>query len=306
MTDHVTSTEALTRTAAVFASAADALDPALYALARPRMAHLLGVDDAWRPAERHDRRAHLPAWPTSELFDRADRAVLTMAEQFVLDVSEVDDEQRAMIRAAMGPDAPVLVNVLYAIDVELRLRAAYAQLFGIDPFERIDPGPLAPLPDALNLMTRDIARLDALDPLTTELVRLRGARIHNCRMCQALRHADALAAGGDEEMFARIDDHASGGFDERHELALALTDAVLMSPGEFPSGLASRLHEHFGDDELAEIVLDVERNARNKIAVANATDGDGVGEGLTVYATPGGGFELVSTGPGVSDPRGRF
>ncbi len=48
-----------------------------------------------------------------------------------------------------------------------------------------------------------VAALRALDPVTTEVVRLRGAAQHNCRLCKSLREGDALDAGGSESMYER-------------------------------------------------------------------------------------------------------
>lgn len=299
-------TDALRGVATLAASAAQAAPTGSYPLVRRRMAQLLGLADGRRAPDTDDRLAELAAWPTSPRFSSADRACLTMAEQFVLDVSAVTDEQRKQLRDALGDDAAALVITLHAVDFELRLRAAGQQLFGTDPLASVVPERDVALPDALNAVTRLVARLDALDPLTTELVRLRGARIHNCRMCKALRHAAAREAGGDEAVFDLIDDYESSDLTERQKAALRLADAVLMRPDDLPDDLVDQVHEHFTPAEVVELVLDVQRNARNKVAVANGTDADGVGEGLTIYDTPDGGFELISTGPGVSDPRGRF
>ena len=298
--------EALRAIATMAASAELAAPLGSYGPVRKRMAHLMGVTDRWRPGSADGRLDELAAWPTSSRFSPADRAALTMAEQFVLDVSLVTDGQRAELREALGEDAATLVDVLHAIDFELRLRAVGTQLLGGDPLAGVEPGEPLTLPDALDRVTRLVARLEALDPLTTELVRLRGARVHNCRMCQALRHHSALEAGGDEALYDRIDDYESSELTERHKAALRLTDAVLARPGSLPEMLVSDVDQHFTSAEALEILLDVQRNARNKVAVANGTDADGVGEGLTVYHTRDGVFELVSTGPGVSDPRGRF
>ncbi len=299
-------TDALDAVATLAASAEQSAPPGTYAPVRARMAQLLGIADGWSPTERDDRLAELSDWPTSSQYSTSDRACLTMAEQFVLDVSAVSDEQRADLRDALGAEAGVLVNVLHAVDFELRLRAVGQRMFGTDPLGSAAPEQGVPLLEAMNRVTGLVARLDALDPLTTELVRLRGARIHNCRMCKVLRHADALDAGGDEVIFDRIDDYESSDLSERHKTALRLADAILTRPGDLPGALPGTVHEHFTPTEILELVLDVERNARNKVAVANATDGDGVGEGLTIYRTPDGRFELVSAGPGASDPRGRF
>ena len=43
-----------------------------------------------------------------------------------------------------------------------------------------------------------VVRYGLLDAVTTELVRLRCARQHDCRICQTLRLADAAHAGVDD------------------------------------------------------------------------------------------------------------
>lgn len=296
----------LTMAHSVRQQAEQSLPAGTYALVRTRMAGLLGIPDPWRPGKADDRLAVIADWPTSAAFSAADRAALTMAEQFLLDVSAVDDTQRAELRDRLGDGAAVLVNALYAVDAELRIRALTSRLFGSDLL-----GPLAPElgvepRDALNLVTRRVTVLDAVDPLTTELVRLRVARLHQCRICQSLRHVDALASGGDEDLFDRIDDYESADLSERHRTALRLADAVVTRPGDLPEGIAEQVAEVFTPAELLELVLDVERHSRNKVAVTNGTDGEGVGAGVSVYATPDGGFEMVRAAPGTVDPSSRF
>ncbi|KRF10467.1 carboxymuconolactone decarboxylase family protein [Nocardioides sp. Soil796] len=272
--------------------ASRSLPSGTYALVRLRTAHLLGVDDAWRPVIGDVRLEQLADWPTSTAFSATDRTILSVAEQFQLDVSGTTGVQRADLHDALGDDADVLLDVLYAVDAEVRLCAATRQLFGTDPLTDVVPDLGVGLAEALNRVTTEISRLDTLDPLTTELVRLRGARLHHCRLCESLRHADALAAGGTEGFFAQIDDYEAADFSDRHTVALRLTDAVLARPGDFPDGLADQVHHELAPAEVLEIVLDVVRNARNKVAVARGTDGDGVGEEVRVFATPGGRFEL--------------
>ena len=75
-------TDALNAIATMAASAQQAAPPGSYALARTRMAHLLGIADVWRPEGTDDRLAELAGWPTSPWFSSSDRACLTMAEQF--------------------------------------------------------------------------------------------------------------------------------------------------------------------------------------------------------------------------------
>lgn len=291
---------------AVVVSAEAAVPPAEYALVRARMGDLLRTEDRRPPDCSDPRVAQRAQWPTSALFSDTDRMLLALAEQYTLDVTGVDDDQRAQADQSLGEFARTWVSVLYAIDVELRLDAVLAQLLPASP--GFGGGRAGELTQALNAMTRELARLDALDPLTTELVRLRGARVHDCRMCKALRLADALEAGGGESLYDDIDRYeSSAAFTEAQKVALRLTDAVLFTPAVLSADLVEQARRHFTEAQIVEIVLDVERNARNKVAVTNGTDGDGVGEGTTRYRVDSRGeFDLVDAGPGISDPRGRF
>lgn len=296
----------LTMAHSVREQAVQSLPSGTYAVVRSRMAGLLGIPDPWRPDGVDNRIGTIADWPTSSLFSAADRAALSMAEQFLLDVSAVDDAQRTELRTELGDGAAVLVNTLYAIDAELRVRSVTSQLFGSDLLAPLAPELDVEMREALNLVTRRVTVLDAVDPLTTELVRLRVARLHQCRICQSLRHVDALASGGDEDLFDRIDDYERADFSERHRTALRLADAVVNRPGDLPAELPTQLALVFTPAESLELVLDVERHSRNKVAVTNGTDGDGVGSGVSVYATPDGGFEMVRAAPGTEDPSSRF
>ena len=60
-----------------------------------------------------------------------------------------------------------------------------------------------------------VARLRELDAVTSEVVRLRGAAQHNCRLCKSLRETTALDAGGSETIYDDI---------ERFETSAQLTD----------------------------------------------------------------------------------
>jgi alkylhydroperoxidase family enzyme len=124
-----------------------------------------------------------------------------------------------------------------------------------------------------------------VDPFTTELVRLRGARAHDCRMCKSLRNVRAVESGGDEATFDKIDLYERSDLAERHKVALRLVDAMLWTPGSFPADLADQVRAHYSREQQVELVLDVARNALNKFAVAMGVDGVGVGEGIGYYDT---------------------
>lgn len=228
-----------------------------------------------------------PSGAAPEVGETGHHPVLAeVAEQFSLDVTGIDASQRAALTAAYGARTRDLLAAIYVADWVPRVRRALDRLFipaaaGWDRLAAGRPGgePWA----AVDGFLRAVARLSALDPLTAELVRLRGARQHDCRMCKSLRNASALGAGGDEKMFAAIDHHADSDLSDRHRAALALTDALIWQPGYLPEEAVAGVRAHFSPAEAVELVLDVMRNACNKIAVAAGTDQARVAEGVEVY-----------------------
>ena len=117
-----------------------------------------------------------------------------------------------------------------------------------------------------------VVRSRFLDPVTTELVRLRCARQHDCRICQTLRLADAAVAGVDDRVTSKIDDYEASDLDERHKVALRLVDAVIWRPLDISDDLVEQAHAHFTADEIAELLVDVTKWSTQKIHVALGTD----------------------------------
>lgn len=276
-------------------------------LARRRIAGLLDAHDDALPsvddlgAEQIDA---LASWPTSLHYDAVDRAVLELAEQFVIDVSAVHEDQRRRCLGDLGDQAFGVVQSIYVLDHGSRVRAALRQLFGVPhgAARARDAGPAADAPvdlwSALDEWMRAVARLRRLDPLTTELVRLRGARVHDCRLCRSLRNVRAVQGGADESVFDQIDDYEHSALSERHKVALRLTDAMLVQPAHFPPGLVEQVHGAFSAEESLEIVLDVARNAANKIAVTFGADQPNVSEGLEFYDVDESGELVYGLDPG--------
>jgi alkylhydroperoxidase family enzyme len=273
----------------VLAAMSDSAPARLGELARRRIAMLLGGErDALAPlAELADGDlVHLSNWPTSLQFDAADRAVLELTEQFVVDVSSITDDQRTRCLGDLGDHAFVAVQTVYVLDHGLRVRAAVRQLFDVAG------GAARPVPaglgatdlwSSLDEWMRSVARLRRLDPLTTELVRLRGARAHDCRLCRSLRNVRAVEGGADESTFDQVDDYESSSLSERHKVALRLTDAMLWQPTRFPDPLVEQVRAEFDPAEALELVLDVARNAANKIAVTFGADQANVADGVEYY-----------------------
>jgi alkylhydroperoxidase family enzyme len=205
---------------------------------------------------------------------------VAFAEQFVVDVSGTTDAQRGALGAALGDDTFAFVQALYVIDVFQRGRIALERFFAT---------PYGPAPDpvtgdlwgTLEEFMRVVALGTALDPVTTELVRLRGARAHDCRICQSRLSLKAVESAGDDALFAPdADDDA---LNDRQRAALALADAVIWQPTAIDDTLVARVRAELSDAEIVEIVLDLVRNAANKIAVSLGGDEAVVTEGVEFY-----------------------
>ena len=105
--------------------------------------------------------------------------------------------------------------------------------------------------------------------MTTEVVRLRGAAQHNCRLCKSRREGNALDAGGSESLYAEIEHYeTSEQLSDRHKAALRYVDALIWTPSRIDSEVAAGVRNHFTEEEAFELTLDVMRNACNKIAVS--------------------------------------
>jgi len=261
--------------------AAGTVDPAVLDPVRLAVARTLG-----HPEELE----RTPLAASDAIADPRVPACVEFAEQFVVDVSGVTDEQRAALGAAMGADMFAFVQAVYVVDVFQRGRIALERLFDA-------PYPAAPAPASGDLWAtleefmRVVALGAALDPVTTELVRLRGARAHQCRICQSRLSLRAVEAAGGEDLFTASDDAS---LTDRQRAALELADAVIWQPATIDDALVARLRARLTDAEIVEIVLDLVRNAANKIAVSLGGDEAVVTDGIEYY-------DVDATGEVVAD-----
>jgi len=216
--------------------------------------------------------------------DLGDPDVRIFAEQFRVDVSMLGHDLRAAFLAATGSAAFDVTQLIWVHDQVPRLQATLDAAYGNSDWavERTDT---ASWP-AIEELMRAVARLDALDPVTTELVRLRGARQHNCQLCRSRRSRDAIDAGADDGTFAAVDSHDTSDLPARAKAALALTDSIIWTPGHLPA------LDPLTETEVVEVALDVMRNAANKIAVALGADAPTVIDGVELFRTNADG-ELV-------------
>jgi alkylhydroperoxidase family enzyme len=288
--------EASTVIARLMANLWGVADPELLELVQARISQLLR-NESVRQDERGSsaKLAALAQWPTSPLFSDADRAALGFTEQFIMDVAGVSAEQRSSLGAHLGPaELGGFVMALYLLDYGQRTRMALDRLFPGSQSAAFAPGDMAraSAPPARGLSVQGdvdalltaIARLNSLDMVSTEVVRLRGARRHNCRICQSTRSVKALDAGADEAMFDKIDHYEDSDLVESHKVALRLVDAIITQPTEIDPSLVAQVHRHFTPPQVIELVLDVMRNSCQKVAVALAVDDPHVTSGVELYA----------------------
>ena len=209
-----------------------------------------------------------------------DPVVADFAEQFATDVSSISPEQRKAF-LALGDSAFRVTALIFIADFLPRVSAGLEAL-QLRPIAAPtawdhagDPGELV-----LKQFVPMVGALRSLDPVMTELVRLRGAAQHNCRLCKSRREDAALEAGGSESLYDDIERYETSALlDERQKAALRYVDALIWTPSRIDADVASRIREHFSEAEALELTLDVMRNAANKIMVAFGADAPRVSEG---------------------------
>ncbi|MDX6374290.1 MAG: hypothetical protein QOD98_3278 [Nocardioidaceae bacterium] len=238
----------------------------------PDAATAFGMVVSVRPAGVHDELLEAPA-------------VRAFAEQFRVDVSVVDDELRRALAHETGEHQVAVVQMIWISDVAPRLTGVLDQIFGPSEWPTSRRIPVRDVWGVIDEFMRTVARHAALDATTSELVRLRGAREHDCRLCQSRRAVAAISAGADEAMFGAVDHYEKSDLPEATKAALALTDAIIWTPLAVPDDVLARVSEHLSDAQAVEVVLDVIRNATNKIAVALGADAPEVTDGVQLFVT---------------------
>ncbi len=134
----------------------------------------------------------------------------------------------------------------------------------------------------------------ALDPVTSELVRLRGAAQHNCRLCKSRRESTALDAGGSETLYDEIEHfESSPSLDDRAKAALRYADGLIWTPAHLVADDVAEVRSGFSDDEAVELTFDVMRNAANKIMVSLGADAPQVEHGIELYLIDADGQTVV-------------
>ena len=204
---------------------------------------------------------------------------VAFAEQMVVDVASMTADVRAAGLAELGAGAPAFVLAVWTEDMMIRAGTAWREMFGED--WRLIPTSTETDPwVAHERFLLEVAKLPALDPVTSELVRLRGARAHDCRLCQSRRSVSAIDRAGRSDLFDAKD---PSGISDAQVLALQVVDAFVWQPIQWPSRLGEQVVDALGPAAATELTLDVVRNAANKIAVAFDADEPQVETGVEYY-----------------------
>jgi alkylhydroperoxidase family enzyme len=229
------------------------------------------------------------AWRSIDDLATREVTALTFAEQFSVDVASIAQELRSELVAGFGAEVGDLAAMLFVVDFLPRtgaglealrvgeLRAGSAGASGTTG--ATTPGIWA----ALDAFTRAVPVLGSLDPVVTELVRLRGASQHHCRLCASLRSRPALLAGTEESTFAALLADETSGLSSTQRAAVAFTDAMIWTPAALPPDVVTTLQQELSEEQRAELVLDITRNALNKVAVALGADDPHVETGVEIY-----------------------
>jgi hypothetical protein len=213
----------------------------------------------------------VPAVPRSD--------AMAFAEQMVVDVASMTTDVREAGLAELGARAPAFVLAVWTEDMMIRADSAWREMFG----EEWRPIPTSAETEpwvAHERFLLEVAKLPALDPVTSELIRLRGARAHDCRLCQSRRSVSAIDLAGGSELF---DDRDPSGISDAQTLALKVVDAFVWQPIRWPPGLGEQVVNALGPAAATELTLDIVRNAANKIAVAFDADDPLVESGVEYY-----------------------
>jgi alkylhydroperoxidase family enzyme len=225
----------------------------------------------------------LDNYSNSDDFTDLDKDFLGFAEQFVIDVSSMSAANVSpLLTHVDAPQVRGFVMALYVTEFTQRLELMSTALLGEPTSDPVTnetvrgvarPGDVEGLHQSLRDYQDAVVRGTAIDPTLTELVRLRCARTHNCRICQTLRLAAAFQAGVDDDMTAKVDRYEKSDLPERTKLALRITDAFLTRPDTLSAESIQQARKVFSPEELAELCLDITKWSTQKIHVSLGTDG---------------------------------
>jgi AhpD family alkylhydroperoxidase len=127
-------------------------------------------------------------------------------------------------------------------------------------------------PDALKAMLALEAAVGKLgvDPVITELVKLRASQLNGCAFCVDMHTADMRKAGETERRIAAVSVWQEAPFfTQRERAALGWTEALtLLAQTRAPDEAYAELAEHFSPKEMVDLTLAINTiNSWNRLSV---------------------------------------
>jgi alkylhydroperoxidase family enzyme len=178
-----------------------------------------------------------------------------------------------------------LLEAMYVFDQAARLVIGHGRLFSPGEFGDVPPD-LAPsdhrpLAEANLQLHHAVLALSGVDPVTTELVRLRAGVHHDCRTCLSMRLVVDGRVVVDEALFAHLDRYGDDPvFSPAQRAALRYADAHMTGPDQITPDLRADLRSHFTAAQLVELSLDVAAWNYQKTLVALDLDAPASREGV--------------------------
>jgi alkylhydroperoxidase family enzyme len=244
-----------------WSSAGTAISPDLFLETRSRVESSLGLDTEG------------PTVPGTPLLE----ATAALTDQFLVYAPGVTEALLAPVRTLLGEDGlEAFVQALYVLDQATRLRLVHDQLFGRAATHDVpDRAPMdgsPPLPLALSSLHAEVMLLSGLDKLTSEIIRLRAASYHQCKLCASLRLEHQGVVVVDESLASRVARNDVADLPAAQVLALRYADGHMVNPKALEPDLVRSLVDHFSRAQIVEMTLDVSQWNQQKILVALGTD----------------------------------
>jgi alkylhydroperoxidase family enzyme len=208
-------------------------------------------------------------------------ALAVLTDQFVYRVADRRPDLVLALQERVGrAGTRELLEGMYALDQAARLSITHQRLFGPAGSRVPLAAPVLAAEAATGAGSANaqfhhaVMRLSGLDPLVTELVRLRCGRYHDCRACCSLRlvHEGTIVMPGPDPGQELTRAQAA---------ALRYASAHTEDPYLTDQALADELHACFTTAQLVELTLDVSAWSYQKVLVALSLDRPASPDGLT-------------------------
>lgn len=183
--------------------------------------------------------------------------VLAMHEQFIRDVTAIDEELRAPYLAATGDRATDVLRVMYADDLIPRVFTLLDELFGLSVWPTYPDRDVDDLCGPVDALTSAIDALELLGETEDQAVRVRVGQLLGSEM--------GPVDGIDPE---QIRVHYRSDLSGRLKAILAMVDAYVGGAMELPNAVVELVSQQLNEAEVVGTILAVTRHCTLKVDVA--------------------------------------